>query len=137
MERRSKGWMYWAGWALAAPPSLVLLVTGVLKVMRYPNVLQQMVGTFGYPDGAVVVIGAVELLCLAIYVAPRTAILGAGLIASYFGGAVATRVRAGEVGVLPILLGVLAWAGLFLRDERLRALCPLRRPATTTTAPRA
>src|SRR5207245_10593611 len=57
---------------------------------------------------------------------PRTSVLGAILLTAYLGGATATHVRIGEPFFMPILLGVLVWGGLFLRDERLRALLPLR-----------
>ena len=60
---------------------------------------------------------------------PRTAVLGAVLLTGYLGGAVATHVRVGEAFVLPLLLGVVVWAGLYLRDERIRALLPLRKTA--------
>jgi hypothetical protein len=64
-----------------------------------------------------------------IYVIPRTAVLGAILLTGYLGGAVATHVRVGDPlfpVLFPVILGVLIWGGLYLRDERLRALIPLR-----------
>jgi hypothetical protein len=56
-------------------------------------------------------------------------VLGAVLLTGYLGGAVATHVRVGEAFVIPLVLGVLLWAGLYLRDERIRALLPLRKAA--------
>jgi hypothetical protein len=53
-------------------------------------------------------------------------VLGAGLLSAYLGGAVATHVRVGDPFVAPVVLGLLLWAGLYLRDERVRALLPLR-----------
>lgn len=61
-----------------------------------------------------------------LYAVPRTAVLGAVLVTAYLGGAVATHVRAGEPFSIPIVIGVLVWAGLYLRDARIRALVPLR-----------
>ena len=73
------------------------------------------------------VLAAIELTCALLYAIPRTAVLGAILVTGYFGGAIVTHLRAGETAlVTPLLLGVLAWAGLFLRDARVRALIPLR-----------
>ena len=76
-------------------------------------------------------IGILELVCLVVYVNPRTAILGAILLTGYLGGAVATNVRIGSPlfshVLFPVYVGVLLWGGLFLREERLRALIPLRR----------
>jgi DoxX-like protein len=80
----------------------------------------------GYPESLALGIGIVELACAVIYVIPRTSVLGAILLTGYLGGATATHVRIGEPFFMPIILGVLVWGGLFLRDERLRALLPLR-----------
>lgn len=74
-------------------------------------------------------IGIVELLCVVVYLIPRTSVLGAILITGYFGGAVATHVRVSDAFVIPLVLGVLAWGGLFLRDARLRELLQLKKPA--------
>jgi hypothetical protein len=73
--------------------------------------------------------GVVELACVVIYAVPRTAVLGALLTTTYLGGAVATHVRAGEPFIAPVLVGIAAWVGLYLREDRIRALLPLRRDA--------
>jgi hypothetical protein len=65
------------------------------------------------------------LLSVVCYLIPRTAVLGAVLLTGYLGGAIATHARLGEPFVAPIILGVVVWAGLWLRDPRLRALLPL------------
>ena len=57
---------------------------------------------------------------------PRTSVLGAILLTGYLGGATATHVRVGEPFFVAIVLGMLVWGGLYMRDERLRALIPLR-----------
>lgn len=117
----------WAGRVLTAIPVLMMGMSAVMKLARAPNVLEGW-AKFGYPEGSLLPIGLVELLCVVLYALPRTAVLGAILVAGYLGGATATHVRAGEaVFVAPVILGVLAWAGLFLRDPRLRVLLPLRR----------
>ncbi len=85
----------------------------------------------GYREGVVRWRGIVELVCLAAYVVPRTAVLGAILLTGYFGGAVATHVRMGNPlfthVLFPIYVAVLVWGGLYLREDRLWALVPLRR----------
>jgi hypothetical protein len=74
-------------------------------------------------------IGLVELACAALLAFPKTGTLGAILVAGYFGGAIATHLRGGDLGIaVPLLLGVLAWSGLWLRDRRVRELLPLRPP---------
>ena len=72
-------------------------------------------------------IGIVEVACAVLYAIPQTAVLGAVLTTAYLGGAVATHVRASDPFLPPIVLGILVWVGLYLRDERLRPLLPLRR----------
>lgn len=118
--------MLWAGWIMSALPALLLLMSGVMKLMRPAPALEGFVH-LGYPESLAVGIGIVELTCVALYVIPRSAVLGAILLTGYLGGATATHLRIGEPFYMPVLLGVLVWGGLFLRDERLRALLPLRR----------
>ena len=77
-------------------------------------------------ESVILPIGIVLLVCTVLNVIPRTCVLGAILLTGYLGGATATHVRVGEPFFFPILFGVLIWAGLFLRDDRLRALIPLR-----------
>ena len=75
-------------------------------------------------------IGVLALICTAMYVTPVTSVLGAILLTGYLGGAVSTQVRAGSPlfeTVFPVILGVLMWAGIFVRDAQLRRLIPLRR----------
>lgn len=61
---------------------------------------------------------------------PRTSVLGAVLLTGYLGGAIATHVRVGNPlfshVLFPTYVAALLWAGLFLRDQRLRVLLPLR-----------
>ena len=111
---------------LSVPPVLMLLMSGVMKVMQTEQVRQ---GFADWPPGSAIAIGTVELLCTVIYLIPRTAVLGAILLAGYLGGAIAVTVKMG-LGVagwwMPFVFGILLWGGLWLRDPRLRALIPLR-----------
>ena len=117
--------MLWAGRILSALPVLMLLFSGVMKLVKPAAVVEGFV-QLGYPESLTVGVGIVELACAALYVIPRTSVLGAILLTGYLGGATATHVRIGEPFFIPIVLGVLVWGGLYLRDERLRALLPLR-----------
>jgi hypothetical protein len=99
-----------------------------MKLSGSPAVSDVFVGKFGYPASTIVTIGILELCCLVAFVIPRTAVLGATLLTGYLGGAIATHVRVGDPFVVPLVLGMLVWAGIYLRDARLRALIPLRRP---------
>jgi hypothetical protein len=116
----------WTGYVLSTLPVLMLLMGGVMKVMRTEQVVQ---GFADWPPGSAVAIGVIELVCTALYLIPRTAVLGAILLVGYLGGAVSFTVKMG-LGVagwwMPVAFGVMLWGGLWLRDRRVRALIPLR-----------
>ena len=119
-------WKLWTGRVLSAIPALMMTLSATMKLAHPAQFLADWVGKFGYPEGAATAIGVVELTCVVLYVVPRTRVLGGILMTGYLGGAVATHVRIGEAAfIAPVILGVIAWGGLFLRDERLRELLPL------------
>jgi len=119
----------WAGRILSALPLLFLLLDGVAKLVKPAPVVEGTV-KLGYPETVIVPLGIVLLTCTILHVIPRTSVLGAILLTGYLGGAVATHVRVGDPlfthVLFPIYLGVLIWGGLYLRDDRLHALIPLR-----------
>jgi hypothetical protein len=116
----------WISYVLSALPVLFMLMSSSMKLSRAPMVIEGMAKA-GMSATVVVTIGAVELLCVIIYLVPRTAVLGAVLMTGYLGGAIMVHVRAGELTlIVPLLLGMMAWGGLYLRDARIRALLPLR-----------
>lgn len=119
--------MLWTGRIITALIALFLLFDCAVKLMKSPQAVQGTI-QLGYPESKVVPIGLVLLASLAFYLLPRTSILGAILLTGYLGGATATMVRVSSPWVLfPVLIGMLVWAGLYFRDEQLRALIPLRR----------
>ena len=120
-------WMTWTGRVLSTLPVLMLLMSAAMKFAKPPVVLEGF-EHLGWPERLSLALGILELTCTAVYVFPRTAVLGAILLTGYLGAAAATHVRIGEAFVTPVILGVVVWLGLFLRDPRLRALIPLRRP---------
>ena len=117
----------WAGRIISGLATLFLLMDGVMKLFKPAPVVETTV-KLGYPESVIVGLGIVLTLSTVLYMIPRTAILGAVLLTGYLGGAVATHVRVGngwfEV-LFPVLIGALVWAGLWLRDSRLRNLLPL------------
>jgi hypothetical protein len=120
-------WMFWAGCVVSALPVLMLLFSGVLKLVKPAPVVDSF-AKFGYDENLILILGIVEIVCTLIYVIPQTSVLGAVLLTGYLGGATATHVRIGDPSFVgPIIFGVLVWGGLFLRDARIRALLPLRR----------
>lgn len=77
-------------------------------------------------------LGAILVGSLALFLYPRTALLGAILLTGYLGGAVAIHTRVGSPllshTMFGVYLGVLLWAALWCRRPALRALIPLRDP---------
>jgi hypothetical protein len=118
----------WAGRIISAIPVLLLLFSGVLKLMKSATVVQGF-AHFGYPESTIITIGILEIASTIVYLIPRTSVLGAILMTGYLGGATATNVRVGDPSFyMTVLLGVLVWGGLYLREDRVRALLPLRSP---------
>lgn len=119
----------WAGRLSSALAILFLLFDSAGKLLKPAPVVEGTV-QLGYPESAILGIGIVELVCLSLYVIPRTSIFGAVLLTGFLGGAVATHVRLGNPLfshiLFPVYIGALVWGGLFLLDGRLRALVPLR-----------
>jgi len=118
--------MVWVGRVISAIPVLLMVFSAVLKFLRPPQVIQGFVHA-GYSESLIVTLGVLEFLSCVIYLIPRTAILGAILMTGYLGGATATNVRIGDPSyIMTVVLGVMVWGGLFLREPRVRALIPLR-----------
>jgi hypothetical protein len=120
----------WIGWVMSGLAIAFLLMDATMKLLALPVVLEASAPLgFAGPDMARA-LGTVLLICTLVYVAPRTALLGAVLLTGYLGGAVATQVRVGNPLFSHVLfgvyLGVMLWGGLYLRSARLRELFPLR-----------
>src|SRR5688500_1307384 len=122
--------MLWAGRVLGALVVLFLLLDGGMKLVPLAPVTEAM-AQLGYPAGLERALGVLVLGCALLYALPRTAVLGAILLTGLLGGAIATHLRVGSPLFSHLLfgvyIGVMAWGGLFLRDEKLRELLPLRR----------
>jgi hypothetical protein len=117
--------MLWVSYITSTLPVLMLLFSGIMKLVKPPSVTEGF-AHLGYDESVALGLGVVELLATLLYIFPRTSVLGAILLTGYLGGATATHLRIGEPFHMAILLGVFVWGGLYLRDERLRLLIPLR-----------
>lgn len=120
-----RGKLFWIGWVLSILPCLLLLMSASMKFIR-PAGFDEGLQHLGWSADRMSIIGIIEIACTALYLIPKTAVLGAILLAAYLGGAVATHVRVGDPFIVPVLLGVALWLGLWMRDARLRELTPLR-----------
>jgi len=123
-------WRFRAGVAMSALPVLFLLFDCVIKLLEIGPVVDSFT-QLGYPVSLARGIGSLELACLALYVLPRTSVLGAIVLTGFLGGAVSTHLRVGDPlfshVLFPVYVGLLVWGGLFLRDDTLRALLPTRK----------
>ena len=125
MATQSRG-RVWTGRILSALAVVGLLFSASMKLRPNREVIEIFGGKLGYPQSSFLSIGLLEATCAVLYAIPQTAVLGAVLITGYLGGAVATHVRVSDPFVSPLVLGVIAWAGLYLREPRLWPLLPVR-----------
>lgn len=118
---------FWIGWVLSVLPCLLLLMSATMKLSQSEQVVTEL-GKGGYDPNTILPIGLAELASTILYLLPQTAVLGAILLVGYLGGATATHVAAGD-GMFwtPVLIGVVLWLGLYLREPRLRTLVPWRK----------
>jgi hypothetical protein len=122
----------WTGRVLSALPVFFVLMGSVMKLMRFPSVHEGFTRA-GLPDRLIVPVGLIELTCVITYLIPATAVLGAILMTGLLGAACLTSLRiADPTYPLPVILGMLAWGGLFMRDLRVRALIPFRKAEEKT-----
>jgi hypothetical protein len=100
-----------------------------IKLLQLPIVLETTL-QLGWSADSAVPLGILLLVCTALYAFPRTSVLGAVLLTGYLGGAVAAHARIGSPllshTLFGVYVGVLMWAGLYLRDPRVRSLLPMR-----------
>jgi hypothetical protein len=119
----------WAGRILSGLVVLFLIPDGIIKFIK-PAPVVDAFAHLGLPLSISVTLGIILLLSAVLYAIPVTSVLGAILLTGYLGGAVATHLRVGDPlfshVLFPTYLGIALWLGLYLREERLRALIPLR-----------
>jgi DoxX-like family len=125
---RFNTWITWTGRLVTVVPVFILLSSARWKLTHNAWYVSEW-GRIGYAPGAINGIGIVQIVCVALYLIPQTAVLGTVLLTGYLGGAIASYVRIGEPypALVPLTTCLLAWLGIFLREPRLRALLPLRR----------
>ncbi len=88
--------------------------------------LVQGIAHLGLPESMIMPLAILEISCVVIYLIPATSVLGAILLTGYIGGAICTHWRVGDPFFIQIALGILVWLGLYLRENRLKGLIPLR-----------
>jgi hypothetical protein len=116
----------WTGRILSGLGVLFMTVDALAKVLDLIPPEAKAANSLGWSDHSLPLIGVIALICTALYLIPRTALLGAILLTGYFGGAIASHVRVDSPllshTLFPIYIAALFWVGLYLRDERVSAL---------------
>ena len=124
----SRLWLVWTGRIISVAPVLIVLMSARWKLTANPWYVREW-GRIGWRTQDLPFIASLQLGAILLYVIPRTSVLGAVILTGYMGGAIASYVRIGELypPLVPLTTAMLAWLGIFLRDERLRDLLPFRR----------
>jgi len=123
--------MLWIGRLLSFAVVAQLLSSAWVRATHHTNAVAEIVTSYGYPESAIVPIVIAECTLVVLYLIPQTSVLAAIVMTGYLGGAVATHLRIGDSvrAAIPLVVGILAWGGLYLRDSRIRQLVPFRRSA--------
>jgi hypothetical protein len=120
----------WAGRIMSAFVVIALLADGAIQLFA-PAQIASMLQETGFAMNLTHVVGSIVLACAILYAIPATAVLGAILLTGFLGGAICAHVRIGELGsppeIISLLMGAMAWGGLYARDPRIRAILPLLR----------
>lgn len=117
--------MVWIGRVISGLVAAAFAMSGVMKLVGGPE-LKEGMDHLGLPESLVLPLAILELTCVVIYVIPGSAVLGAILLTGYIGGAICTHWRVGDPFIAQIVIGILIWLGVYLRDRRLHALIPWR-----------
>jgi hypothetical protein len=119
----------WTGRILSGLATAFMIFDTVVHISRSPAVVEGFTKA-GFSISILVPLSIIEGICIVLYIIPRTTVLGAILLTGYLGGAVATNVRMGvpmfTYVLAPVYIAVFLWAGLWLRDNRVRSLIPFR-----------
>jgi len=121
----SRSKMGWVGLGISVLVSLLFAMSAVMKLTGGAGVAEGM-AHLGLPESLVKPPGILEISCVAIYLIPATSMVGAILLTGYIGGAICAHLRVGDPFFFQIVLGVCVWLGLYLRENRLRELIPVR-----------
>jgi hypothetical protein len=127
----SKRWLPWIGWLFSAAAVLILLMSARWKLTSAPFYVKEW-GRIGWDPGMLPLVATLQLTGVVLYLTPPTAVLGVVLLTGYLGGAISqyTRMQEPYPVLVPLTTALCAWAGIYLREPRLRSLLPFRRRQT-------
>lgn len=123
-----KTWMLWGGRILSAFGVLICL-SSIYAKLTHNAIYVGMWESLGFSESMLTGVGLVQLSAIILYLIPPTSVLGAVVLTGYLGGAISHWVRLGQPTpmMVPLSTCLLLWAGLYLREDRLQALLPLRK----------
>ena len=121
----ASGKVVWVGRVISVLASLVFVMSSMMKFKGGPEVVEG-IAHLGLPESLMRPLAVLEISCAAVYLVPATSVLGAILLTGYMGGAICTHLRVGDPFFIQIALGIFIWLGLYLRENRLKGLIPLR-----------
>ena len=122
----ASGTVLWVGRGISVLVSLIFVISAVMKLVGGAEV-KQGIAQLGLPESMLTPLSILELACAVVYLIPATSVLGAILLTGYIGGAICTHWRVGDLFFIQAALGIFVWLGIYLREERLKALLPVRR----------
>jgi len=127
---RVKRWTLWSGRILSAF-GVVICLSSIAAKLTHNGGYVRIWERLGYSESILTGVGLVQLSAIVLYLIPATSVLGTVVLTGYLGGAIASWVRLGEPNpmMVPLSTCLLLWAGLYLREDRLQALLPLRTKA--------
>jgi hypothetical protein len=124
IEKPIPKWQVVTGWVLSGILALLFLPSAFFKIAQPEGFLENW--TKSYPAAAALPLGIIELTMYVLYLIPKTRYLGGLIVLAYLGGAVATHLHVGDgFFPVPVVVGIIAWLGLFLRDRKIRVLVPI------------
>jgi DoxX-like family len=123
----ASGKIVWVGRGITVLVALLFLTSAVMKLVGGAAVKEGF-AHLGLPESMRIPLAILEAACAVVYLIPQVTVLGAVLLTGFIGGAMCTHWRVGDPFFIHILLGLFIWLGVYLREERLKALLPLRRP---------
>jgi len=121
--------MLWTGRIFSFLVVAQLLASAWFRGTQHTYAVAEIVTGYGYPESAIGRIVIAECVLVLLYLVPQTSVLAAIVMTGYLGGAVAAHLRVADTAraAIPLVVAILAWGGLYLRDSRIRQLVPFRR----------
>ena len=115
-------------WVLSVLPCLMLAMSAFFKFHGGPD-LEKGFAHLGIPASMMLPLGIIEIVCAILYLIPATSVAGAILLTGFMGGAICSHWRVGDPFWVQIVIAIVLWLALWLRDDRLKALLPLTKKA--------